>query len=211
MEVALVVMSGLAAIWFLACFCYRPHSWAKSVVKTVAVGGLAVAVMIGGGPVLLWLGLILGAVGDFCLSRPGQRAFLLGLVAFALAHLAYLALMLAMGAKMAVTPATMAVMVAALGMGLLLFRRAGDLRWPVAGYVAVIAAMAVAALGLPDVRWLGTLAALSFVLSDAILGLEMFVLPAAHPARKITPFGVWTTYWLAQMLFLVSLGGLWLL
>jgi len=47
-------------------------------------------------------------------------------------------------------------------------------------------------------------AALLFVFSDFILAQEMFVLPEDHKLRKVTPYVIWSSYWIAQALFLIS-------
>lgn len=206
---AVIGMCAVLALWFGLAYCYRGPSWPKSVIKTASVAGLSLAAFWAGAPPMLGLALGLGALGDFCLSRAGKPAFLAGLVAFALAHLAYAVLLHQSGAVAALTPAVGLMLLLAAGMGLVLFAHAGPLRWPVVGYVAIIAGMAVLALGLPPVLWLGVVAALCFVLSDAVLGLELFVLGPAHPLRRVTPFVVWGAYWTAQLLFLLAFGGVW--
>ena len=45
---------------------------------------------------------------------------------------------------------------------------------------------------------------LLFVFSDFILAQEMFVLPEDHKLRKVTPYVIWSSYWIAQALFLIS-------
>lgn len=206
-----IVIGGCAllALWFGLAYCYRGPSWSKSVIKTASVAGLSLVALWAGAPPMLGVALGLGALGDFFLSRSGTSAFSAGLAAFALAHLAYAVLLRQSGAVVALTPAVGLIVLLALGMGLVLFAHAGTLRWPVVGYVAIIALMAVLALGLPPLMWLGIIAALCFVLSDAVLGLELFVLDDAHPLRRITPFVVWGAYWTAQLLFLLAFGGVW--
>ena len=66
--------------------------------------------------------------------------------------------------------------------------------------------MGLAALGLPLTQPAGIalIGAALFILSDAVLSLELFVLPATHAARRVTPFVIWSTYWLAQAVFLMA-------
>ncbi len=184
---------------------------AKSIFKTLSISPLGALAAIAGAPLMLTLGLVFGAVGDLALSRDGQRAFLIGLVAFALGHVAYVVLVLQAGAVLAITAPTIGVVVFALTFAAVLVPRAGKLAVPVAGYVAVIAAMGILALGLPSDAWIGTIAALMFTLSDALLGLSLFVLAA--PWRSSWPLSaaIWSTYCTAQMLFLVAFGGVWTL
>ncbi len=201
---ALVGASLIAAVWFTVAFCWKPPSTLKSVVKTVSVAGLALAAFLSGGPMLLALALALGSVGDFFLSRTGPAAFLAGLSAFAAAHLAYVALLMAAGGGVAIGAGSLVLICFGLGMAAVLFAHAGALRWPVLGYVAIILTMGLVAIGLPPTARLGLIAALLFILSDAVLGMELFVLPADSRLRRIMPFVVWIFYWGAQFLFLAS-------
>ena len=205
----IIGLSAAASVWFLAAYCWRPPSVAKTLVKTVSVAGLALAAFLIGGPLLLIVALGLGALGDFFLSRPEADAFLAGLIAFAVSHLAYIALLTAMGGVIAPSPAGAILVLLTIAMALLLFRHAGALRWPVLAYAVNIGVMGLIALGLPPQLWLATVAAICFVFSDLVLGLEVFVLPASHPLRRITPFVIWLFYWAAQFLFLAALGPYW--
>ena len=205
----IVGLSAAASLWFLLAYCWRPPSVVKTLVKTVSVAGLAMGAFLIGGPLLLIVALGLGALGDFLLSRPGPDAFLAGLIAFAVSHLAYIALLIGMGGVIAPSLAGAILVLLNIAMAVLLFRHAGALRWPVLAYAVIIGVMGLAALGLPPYLSLATIAALCFVFSDLVLGLEMFVLPASHPLRRITPFVIWLFYWAAQFLFLAALGPYW--
>ncbi len=201
----LVGLSLIAAIWFGWRYCWQPPSIAKSIIKTASVAGLAIAGVALAAPPLLIAALALGAMGDFFLSRSGDRAFLAGLSAFALAHLAYIALLLQVGASVSADLPSLIVVILGGVMAVLLFRTTGKLRWPVVGYVAIIAAMGLLAVGLPAGYAFALLAALLFMLSDTVLGFEYFILPRQSRLRVATPFVIWVTYWVAQALFLVAL------
>lgn len=201
----LVGLSLIAAIWFGWRYCWQPPSIAKSIIKTASVAGLAIAGVALAAPPLLIAALALGAMGDFFLSRSGDRAFLAGLSAFALAHLAYIALLLHVGASVSADLPSLIVVILGGVMAVLLFRTTGELRWPVVGYVATIATMGLLAVGLPAGYALALLAALLFMLSDTVLGFEYFILPRQSRLRVATPFVIWVTYWVAQALFLVAL------
>ncbi len=202
---ALVGLSLIAAIWFGCRYCWQPPSIAKSIIKTASVAGLAIAGVVLAAPPLLVAALALGAMGDFFLSRSGDRAFLAGLSAFALAHLAYIALLLQVGASVSADLPGLIVVLLGSVMAALLFRTTGKLRWPVVGYVAIIATMGLLAVGLPAGHALALLAALLFMLSDTVLGFEYFILPRQSRLRAATPFVIWATYWSAQALFLAAL------
>lgn len=178
----------------------------RSVVKTLAVGCLAVwAGLLGFG----WLALALGAsaLGDLALSRPGERAFLAGMVAFGLAHLVYVGLFVAAGGLPRWDPALLAVAVtlAAIGfwLGRLYASQAGNLAWPVRGYVTLIVVMAVTAVFVPagPGAWLIHAGALTFVVSDAILGQREF-LRRSWPGQEIA---IWAAYYIAQVLLFAGI------
>ena len=199
--------AGLLSLVFWLRFCVHGPSWPKSVIKTAAVALLAVAAGIAGGPIWLVAALALGAVGDFCLSRYGESWFLAGVAAFALAHLAYVVLFQdVIGHDVALIFTGWRALVAlilicfAATMAWFLWPRTGALRWPVMIYLCIIIAMGFAALALPLVG-LAMFAALLFIVSDAVLATELFLIPQGHGAQKRTPYAVWLTYWGAQALF----------
>lgn len=213
----LVMIAAVLALAYFLWFCYQPASWTKTVVKTGSVGLLALAAWLASAPLMLVVALALCALGDYFLSRDTEATFLAGVGAFAAGHLAYAWLfhdhplaetgVLTQGTRLIAIFALAGLGVA---MAVILFRKAGRLRWAVMAYIPIILGMAVAAMTLPQ---LGPLilvlpAALLFVASDFVLSLEMFVLDARHPARRVTPFLVWSWYWLAQFGFFLGLAGL---
>lgn len=202
----LVGLSAIAALIYLVAFCWRGPGLLKTGVKTVSVAGLALAAWVGDVPGVLCIALALGALGDFWLSRPGDRAFLYGLIAFASAHIAYIVLIVQAGGVVQWDGGAVTLIIFAAAMGLLLFRRAGGLRWPVLAYVSIIAVMGLVSLGAPQQQL--AFAAMAFILSDAVLGVELFVLEDTHPLHRILPFLVWSLYWSAQLLFLAAFIGL---
>lgn len=125
-------------------------------------------------------GLFFGLVGDVFLMLP-SRPLVLGLGAFLIGHLCYIAAFV-----QGVTPALSAVYVpitaATIIIGVIYFRLlkdyAGRLKWPVAGYMAIISVMALLAIyrglnGFPA----GALVAVGgmlFALSDGILAMKEF-------------------------------------
>ncbi len=197
---------GLALIYGVR-FSLAGPSWTKSVIKTGSVLILAALAFIGGGPFALVLGLLFGTMGDFWLSRDGERPFLLGLVSFAIGHIAYIVLLWQFGAVAAVSIWTVLLAGFSAAMALYLWQPAGALRGPVLVYIVIIAALGILALGLPEAARLGTAAALVFVVSDAVLSVEVFILRHGAPVRQITSRIVWGTYFAAQLLFLLGFGG----
>lgn len=197
-----ITIAAACGLWYLLRFAGAAASWRKSAIKTLSVATLAVAVWLGGGPALLVAALALGSLGDLMLSLDSKRAFLAGLVAFALSHLAYIGLLTATGGwTLPGLPLLGALALFAAIMGGVLWPRTGNMRWPVMAYIAIISSMGAAAFGLSEwcQPWLW--AALLFMASDTVLSAELFVLRADHPVRRLTPLAVWASYWAAQMLF----------
>ncbi|MFN8383853.1 MAG: lysoplasmalogenase [Anaerolineales bacterium] len=146
--------------------------------------------------VALWfgLGVILSLVGDVLLMISLDRFFMLGLVAFLLAHLAYI-----VGFNIPVPAINFFGIVFAVMIGLggaRVIRRIldrlpatgnGKMRLPIIIYSAVISVMLLSAMmKLVDISWSATAAALVgvgaflFYLSDIILAWNKFVAPIQH-------------------------------
>lgn len=206
-----LAVAGLASALYLVGFCWRPASLMKSAVKTAAVAPLAAAALLTPAGVPLALALGLCTLGDLLLSRDSETAFLSGVGAFAVGHVAYIALFLTHPAADVgrISPGVaLALILFGMAMMVALFFRAGPLRWTVVAYVPIIVFMGFAALSLPQTGALVLVvpAAFAFMLSDTVLAAELFFLSAGHPVRRITPFVVWGTYWIAQFGFLLSVG-----
>ncbi|NIZ61308.1 lysoplasmalogenase [Sedimentitalea sp. CY04] len=190
-----------------------PQGTLRSLTKTASVALLALAAAWGGAPLLLVLALAACAVGDFCLSRDGDTYFMAGIGAFALGHLGYIALFLGLSdsdpAQLLMMPHLAPVIVllcVGLAMAALLAPRAGALKIPVLCYIPIILGMGLAALTVPGQGMLLLLlsASLLFILSDMVLAAETFVLKPDHPARRVTPYVIWVTYWGAQAGFFTT-------
>ena len=207
---AILFAAGVA----LAVF-YLPRTnscirWARSIRKTLPVALFALAAFTEGAPWPLVAGLGFSAVGDFALSRPGQRAFLTGMLAFALAHLAYVVAMIGAGASLnaGLWPAILVMVLIGASTEFWLRPHTGALKWPVRGYVLIILVMAITALALPAIRHGALWGALLFVLSDLVLSIETFVLSQDDPRRKWAGKAVWITYIAAQIGLFWGLGAL---
>lgn len=191
-------------------------SWRGSATKTLSVLGIAAAGLALGAPILAVVGVLLGALGDFALSRPGDRAFLLGMAAFALGHLAYAGMFWAVprvaGQGLPNGVFGWAAMVGLLGLMLStevwLAPHTGALRWAVRGYIAVIGSMAAAAILLGPGFAMVKLGVGLFVASDVMIALEKFVVRAPR-LRWALARALWPAYWLGQAMIVVGivLGG----
>lgn len=207
------MLSGLFfALGIIIAVLYLPRTqtdlnWPRSLHKTLPVALFSLAAFAANAPYLLTAALALSAIGDFALSRPNSKAFLIGMVAFALAHIGYIALMVPMAqfSLFLVLPALVLI-----GFGVStegwLAPHTGDLRGPVRAYVAVIMAMGLAALGLFSTHLLALIGAIFFVISDFVLAIETFVMAKAHRNRLIAGKTVWITYIAAQACLLLGLG-----
>ncbi len=163
--------------------------------------GLALALAapgLGAAPAVV-VGLALGALGDFFLSRAGQAAFLAGMAAFAAGHLAYGWAFLQPGLSVPMAAAALAL---ALSTEVWLAPHARALHWPVRGYVLVISAMAYAALSLGVTAPLVTVGAALFLGSDMLLAIDRFVLAGDLRPRLGLKRLVWACYWAGQALIL---------
>lgn len=178
----------------------------KSIVKTTAIGTLVPAALLTGAPALLGSGLAFCALGDFWLSRNGERAFLIGLISFAIGHICYILLFFSTSAaslfllEMPWVIAVGVLMMTGGFMGRVLWPATGSIRIPVMVYIAIIIAMGIAAIStIQNGSYVVLIGAGLFVLSDIILSTELFLLPVKHKLCSITPYFVWAFYWLGQV------------
>ncbi len=206
-QIALLFASTALALFYLVFMTRSAPSALRSAIKTGSIALLALAAL----PVpLLALALGLGALGDLALSRNGERAFLAGIAAFAAAHLAYLAVFLTLAGEPVLTAgwqisAGLGVTTVSLLMVRLLWPKSGSLRWPVLGYVGIIAVMAINSLLVPEPYARPVIAAaFLFVLSDSLIATERFLIEAAPAPRWLQP-AIWLTYWLAQFFFCIGI------
>lgn len=192
----------LALIYQLRGTTQHAPDTAATIAKTGATTMLVIAGLVGGAPLAVVLGLALGALGDFFLTRRDDNALLAGIGLFALGHLAYTFWMF--------TPESAGRMVWALPIFLLalsterwLLPHAGELAGSVRAYVWIIALMASAAMTLPAAAWPAMLGAVLFVISDALLGLWLFV-AETRPTRRRLALAIWPAYWGGQALILLG-------
>lgn len=189
----------------------RVERWAKpGVVALILVAALAAPGDLDTRRVLLVLALAASLVGDWFLL-PGGR-FEPGVAAFAVAQVAYLAIFAlqplevpwALGGL--VVAALVAVVV---GRRVLSAAAAAGMGPPVAGYLVVISAMAVAATASGSV--LAAAGAWLFVTSDSLLGWNRFVagdtgLREAGPSDAgLRRLAVIVTYHLAQAALVIAI------
>lgn len=185
-------------------------AWWSRIFKMVASTSM-VSIVITGDPLLdgysmfVVAGLLASWIGDLALSFTGQRSFLAGLAAFALAHGLYTAGFFARSPMDLVAVTASGVIMA--------LTAAAILRWlapyapeqmhlPVAVYVGIISVMVVASFGtsgtLPDPRI--PTAAVLFAISDVFVARNKFV--STTLANRVAGL---PTYYAAQVLFAVTI------
>jgi uncharacterized membrane protein YhhN len=204
-----LILSVAASVLYAIIVNTRPTP-IRTAVKTLAVGLLAALVFTENGPPLLFGALVLSAFGDACLSREGDRMFLAGLAGFLAAHLLYVALFWLRGGGTAVMSAEpwcigvgVVMVVVALVMLLLLWRRVKPaFRLPILAYEIAVLAMGFSALTLAAPTVFA--GALLFMVSDALLATERFVISAISPHRAWLRVVVWLLYYAAQLVITLS-------
>lgn len=200
MEMMLMSIATVTALAYLPLTAREPGMW-RSGIKTAPVLCLALIAALAGLPVLLIVGLALSAFGDWALSRPGERAFLMGLIGFALAHLCYI-LLFAVHLEGFALWTLAPFLLLALSTEVWLVPHTGAIKNPVRLYVILICVMAVAAVNLPAPLRLASFGAMAFVLSDLILALQRFRLSGAGRLDHVAGYVLWMLYVVAQALIL---------
>jgi uncharacterized membrane protein YhhN len=207
------LLIGLAAALAYFPLSHRDSGFGRSVLKTVPLACFAMAAILSGAPPFLGAALLLSALGDAALSRPGRGAFLYGLAAFALAHIVYALLFTSLSgqplwAAFALAPVVAVPMLAlAVSTEVWLAPHTGALYWPVRLYIVLITTMMLAALTLPAPFGLATLGAAGFVASDMILSVQLFRLDKAAALYRPLGWAVWGLYVVGQGLIVWGVTG----
>jgi len=193
-----------AAVWSGGTRARRVERVAKPLVPALLALGVAAGPGSGvPGSItgLVLVALVTSLVGDVLLLPPGRLVG--GLVAFLVAHLAYLVAFAQLPGEAAWAVAGIlaaAAVAVTVGRALVVAARGAGMAVPVAAYLVVILAMAVAATrtGAPAAiagAWL-------FVASDALLGWGTF---RSGGERRVSRVAVIVTYHAAQLLLVVAL------
>lgn len=160
---------------------YKKWRLVRIAAKTIAsLAFINVGVLAGAGTDFarwVWIGLVLGAVGDVALLGKGDRPFLVGLGAFLLGHLAYV-----VAAGTVVAPSAwldaagaLAVVPTIVGAAALawLWPRLGPMKLPVIAYVVTIILMVIGAVATRHDPFM--LGAVLFFASDLAVARDKFV------------------------------------
>lgn len=194
------------------------NGMARTLVKTACVSALAVYTAISlpeglsGLPyiagVLLVVGLVFSAAGDFFLANDRDKQFVLGLGSFLIGHICYIACF-----ALLVTAESIGMPYKIAGALFVLLFAAGEFSWfrpglgkmllPVAAYVTVIAVMGAMSILAPFAGGWVVLGAILFMLSDSLIAAEKFKDPLPYIDRYIGQ-AIWVTYVVAQ--YLIAFG-----
>jgi len=222
---AFLLASPVAALLYGFVFAARPPSLFRTMVKTLAVGTLALLAAIAAiapinsdaaAPIAVVWGILaagfgLCAIGDAFLAGDPKRWLAPGLAAFLLGHICFIALFghaLALRGMPTVGPAIwagMALVVLAGGAMLAwLWPDLGSLRWPVVAYVVVIVVMACTGLIDAAGRPAWAIGGLMFMASDAILAVQLFKQRELLVSPRLNAWAIWFLYYAAQVAFLIG-------
>ncbi len=157
----------------------------------------------------VFIGLILGLVGDVCLALPGLTAFRVGLVAFLAGHILYiLAFTILTRRADWINPVNILIIAISGCIYLWLLPHLGNMLVPVTFYIVVISVMvagAWAAFRNPRVQGLGAwfilVGAVFFFVSDIFVAHQRFVIEEFYNRLIGLPL-----YYTAQFLLAFSVG-----
>ncbi len=154
----------------------------------------------------LTLALVFCGIGDFILSAPFALSFVMGMGAFLLAQLGFLWVFSKTIRPWAMLDTSRRIIILilgvyALGMSFLILPRTGALMPAIGVYFAVLSLMAASSFASLAPRWT-RLGALFFVLSDTLIGIDLFLIPL-----EFRHLAVMSTYYAA--IFLIVSGLCW--
>ena len=211
------LLSAAAAVLYGLIFNKQAANPVRSFMKTAAVAGLALVVWQAQGPSFLLFALAASAVGDLLLAGPGEKRFMAGVVAFAIAHGCYIPLFLEFGAfkgDLGAWQIAAALALLLTSAGLLfrvLWRHLGAMKGPLTIYFLIILGMCFSALALPTGPYVTyvVIGVIAFATSDMILGVEMFALSPDSSWHRVTSPAVWTLYYGGQALITLGILNEW--
>lgn len=198
-----LLVSAAAGLAYGLVLQFRPSGPFRTVVKTLAVGVLAVWSFMAGAPALLTAALALSAVGDAFLAGDPKRWLPPGLASFLAAHILYVAFFLEIGGIGVLThePVRLVGGGLALAAGLVLirwlWRDFGPMRPAVVAYMLAIVAMVTTVFSLDLSRWQAMAGAVAFMASDGILSWRIF--RHGEKPSPLADHAVWWLYWGGQL------------
>ncbi len=199
---------AVLSLAYLLRFSWAPFGWPRTLVKTGAVALPALGLGMTGWPVIALAGLWACALGDFLLSRPGEKMLLAGIASFALGHILYVVGFFMLPGGMEFGSIGVIVLLWLLAMfgastEFWLAPHTGTLRMPVRVYIGLILLMGITAAGVSGDYPLILVGALLFIASDLVLSLEIFVFDETRE-RRFGAFFIWLAYYGAQVFLMLG-------
>ncbi len=181
--------------------------WLKMAASSLVV----VVALVAADEATAYLALVIGAlcsswIGDLSLSFDSRRAFVIGLLSFAVAHVLYTVAFISIGPPSVGWLCAGVVLMAVVGALVIRWLRPhlpDALVLPVGGYVVIIGAMvsfSFGTVGGPGASWL-PIAAVLFAGSDVLVARNQFTTPSTTNRVIGLPL-----YFAAQVLFAFSVG-----
>lgn len=203
---ALIFSAGAAVIYGLLC--NQPQSTARTVSKVLSTVLLTYIAWAAGGPWLLVATLAFSVLGDYFLARGSDNHFIRGLGSFLAAQIGYFVLFLPIGRGAALPLDVPAAVIMVLGVIIFCAAVASQLvpelpprmKVPVIVYIVAILSMGVAAAAFNSLTIFA--GAVLFLVSDATIAIERFMMEPDSPSHAWTGPFIWVTYYLAQVLLL---------
>lgn len=209
---ALCGLGALAAVAYGLFFVGRPPSLFGAAVKTAFAAALAVALSNAGAHPAISVALTASAFGDLFLAYDKKWLVPFGILAFLVAQLVYFLIFMGLwfaapdGSPLWPRYGAMALIVAtSVGFLIWMAPKLGWMSLGVVPYSIAITAMACVAMWLPWAGWPAMLGAVSFLISDFVLAVELFRLPPEASVRRVTGPVVWWTYAAAQALIVTGI------
>lgn len=198
MKFSIPLLYALLSVAFITTLPWAPYdgSFVPKVLPILLLFAVAVTAAPFGGKSLLVAAILFSAAGDVILDMTFSGNFIAGLVSFLTAHIFYVALFLR-GAvlRRRTAVATVLALFFPVMMAAFLWPHLGEMRLPVAVYIAVIASMLVTSLHRAKLNLTVVFGAMAFVASDSLLALNKFYSP--FPWAR---YAIMATYYLAQFL-----------
>jgi len=201
-----VTLISVAAL--LIAFRTGHHNTGAFFKMAASTGFIAMGIAAGGFQTaygwLILLGLFFSWWGDYFLLSGTDRIFLLGLIAFFLAHVVYAAAFLWQGVHFVAAAVSFAgLCVPAVMIIIWLWPHLGEMRAPVLAYVFVITLMVSLASGMSWRwgKWMAVTGALIFYASDIFVARDRFVSPG--PVNGLIGLPL---YYIGQLLLAWSAG-----
>ncbi|WP_435230203.1 lysoplasmalogenase family protein [Pseudopelagicola sp. nBUS_20] len=207
MRFGFLVVGALVAVVYAVLFCYRGPSRTKTLIKAVPMLAFSAAAGISFGYQLIVSALLLSAVGDIGLSLKGKRAFLIGLIASALALLAYIFHFFALSGydTSTITFAIFGVLSLVVISDVWIIPHTDTVQRLLWANVVLLATTGIVALSLP-VTPLAKFGAFAFLTSEVLVGLHIFSTSASSFQQRSVSILQWLLYVAGQLAILMAVG-----